>query len=1228
MSFRLLLVITTLSVLSFKTVSAQNPLFAPAVNYNVGSQPRSVFAADLDGDGNNDLAVANWNSNNVSILFNDGYGIFSQPVNYGIGGYPRSVFAADFDGDGDKDLVVANDVSPGFVSILINNGNGTYQAPANYDVGTWPHSVFAADLDSDGDIDLAVANGNSTSISILFNNGDGIFQAAVNYNVGNWPYSIFASDLDGDGDNDIAVANYSSNNVSILINNGNGIFQEAVNLSVGIGPTSVFAADLNNDGDNDLAVANASSNDISILFNNGDGTFQEPEIYDSGNIPYSVLIVDIDSDGYKDLIVANSGSNTVSVLKNTGDGIFQTAVNYNVGTEPQIVFAADLNRDGFSDLAVANKNSNNISILINRRQSLWNVSANGNDTTGNGSENNPFKTIQHAINVSSNSDTVLVAPGTYYENINFNRHSIVLGSYYLISGDTSLIENTTIDGHNLAPSVLVDSGEDTTTIVCGFKIQNGVGGGIRCLNSSIKICHNIITGNTSIAENGCGIYGEYANNLHISDCKIFGNGGGVRGGGIYIAESANSIIENNQIVGNSVLWRGGGIMILHGAGTLIKNNLISDNWTNSNYYEHSYGGGICCVGQGTIQGNVIVNNYAARGAGIGSDWASINLVINNTIWGNQYGYGIWGTYISINNIFWGNSPGQIGIYYGSISYSDIQGGWGGLGNIDSDPLFTDTAIGNFNLQANSLCIDTGDPNSQFDPDGTRADMGALSFIYQVSPFHLIEPASNSIYLLSHPQYIWSKSVDSSYQVFYKLFFDDDSTLSTPESTYILTDTSYAPVDSLTRSKYYYWKVRSFSNHYAPRYSPETGKFYLDGYPTTPIMFAPENGRIADSLTMLSWLISTDPDSFDGVSYTVQIDNDSAFTSPEVNQAGLRSGMVADDAFAICLGQLGGYESFQVDTRYFWRVRADDNYGLDSNWPDSIHWFVFMAQNHSPNPPDSGFSPVNGEEVISLTPVITWDNAFDPDRDDHPGTLSYAIRLSGDSFFTGPVYFDTSNQGINQIQSISDLNDNSHYFYQVKTIDDGGLSSGWSATQNFWTNHYNFPPEPFPLMEPLAEAKQVVANTHFTWGHTLDYDPNSSFTYSIQFSPDSLFRYDIGVHSGLTDTSITITTDSIALSGQIFWRVVAVDNDSLIRIGGIPEQVRQLIILPPGDANGSGTTTGLDVSFLVNYFKGRNSGPDPLLAGDANGSCTTTGLDVTYLVRFFKGIGSAPRRCGN
>ena len=93
--------------------------FQTAVNYGSGYYPSSVFASDLDGDGDNDLTVPNWNSNSVSIMRNNGDGTFQTAVNYGAGFGPSSVFASDLDGDGDKDLAVANILS-NRISILIN----------------------------------------------------------------------------------------------------------------------------------------------------------------------------------------------------------------------------------------------------------------------------------------------------------------------------------------------------------------------------------------------------------------------------------------------------------------------------------------------------------------------------------------------------------------------------------------------------------------------------------------------------------------------------------------------------------------------------------------------------------------------------------------------------------------------------------------------------------------------------------------------------------------------------------------------------------------------------------------------------------------------------------------------------------------------------------------------------------------------------------------------------
>ena len=347
-------------IVSYKVCYAD---FLSAVSYSVGNNPRSVFAADLDSDGDNDLAVANYSNNNVSVLLNNGDGTFVAATNYGVGNRPSSVFAADLDSDGDNDLVVANYFSDN-VSVLKNNGDGTFAAAVNYTAGDGAWSVDAIDLDGDFDLDLAVTNSNTTTVSIFLNNGDGTFAAAVNYGVQNVPSSVFAADLDSDGDNDLAVANYFSASISTLLNNGDGTFAAAVNYNIVNFPIALFAADLDSDGDNDLATANYDNANTSVLLNNGDGTFAAAVNYGVGSHPPSVFAADLDSDGDNDLAVANYSNNNVSVLLNNGDGTFVAAVNYSTGSGPWSVFAADLDSDGDNDLAVAEYNSGMVSIFI------------------------------------------------------------------------------------------------------------------------------------------------------------------------------------------------------------------------------------------------------------------------------------------------------------------------------------------------------------------------------------------------------------------------------------------------------------------------------------------------------------------------------------------------------------------------------------------------------------------------------------------------------------------------------------------------------------------------------------------------------------------------------------------------------------------------------------------------------------------------------------------------
>ncbi|MFC1889216.1 nitrous oxide reductase family maturation protein NosD [Thermodesulfobacteriota bacterium] len=382
-------------------------------------------------------------------------------------------------------------------------------------------------------------------------------------------------------------------------------------------------------------------------------------------------------------------------------------------------------------------------------------------------------TIQAGIDAAVRGDIVLVAPGTYFENITFR------GKKISVQGEAG-VEETIIDGNNTGSVVRFWRGETEDSLIKGFTIRNGrfaLGGGISCVFASPMISDCKIIENHSEGMGG-GILCLGSSPV-IRDCTVFGNraepGVGM-GGGIMCALS-HAVIENCQISYNKSYQYGSGIFCYYSSPT-IRDSSINDN----SFYDHSLGdGGIALLGSSPLIANceiksngehvyaptcgilctllskptitnctishntadgiscqtfgnpVITNCTITENSrwGIDCEMYSFPRMTNCTISGNWDG-GIY-SYQSFptmrNSILWGNADPrecQYGIDGGSImsaGYSDMEGGHQQAcisedstllrlaGNIDADPLFV--GADDYHLQGASPCIDAGNPKASF-----------------------------------------------------------------------------------------------------------------------------------------------------------------------------------------------------------------------------------------------------------------------------------------------------------------------------------------------------------------------------------------------------------------------------------------------------------------------------------------------------------------------------------
>ncbi|MEI2725492.1 MAG: FG-GAP-like repeat-containing protein [Verrucomicrobiota bacterium] len=334
-------------------------IFVVASSPGVGSEPRSVTAVDVNGDGKADLISANTFDNTLTVLTNNGSGGFVLASSLSVGSQPQSVTSAEVNGDGKADLIAGG---IGGLAVLTNDGSGGFALSSSRGGGSL--CVTSADVNGDGRPDLISANAGPDTLTVLTNNGSGGFVLSASPGVGSVPYSVTSADVNGDGKPDLISANRGANTLTVLTNIGSGGFVFASSPGVGSEPFSVTAADVNGDGRVDLVSANSGTNTLTVLTNSGGAGFALGSSPVVGYFPQSVASADVNGDGKADLISGNLG--TMTVLTNNGSGGFALGSSLVVGSILSSVTAADVNGDGMVDLIGANYGFSELTVWITK----------------------------------------------------------------------------------------------------------------------------------------------------------------------------------------------------------------------------------------------------------------------------------------------------------------------------------------------------------------------------------------------------------------------------------------------------------------------------------------------------------------------------------------------------------------------------------------------------------------------------------------------------------------------------------------------------------------------------------------------------------------------------------------------------------------------------------------------------------------------------------------------
>src|SRR3954470_16371576 len=303
--------------------AADIPRFsAPLVTIQrfAGSELAPIVAADFNGDGKSDVAIAGKGGATVDVRLGKGDGSFRKPASYRVRADDfDDLVAADVNGDGMPDLVAAAESAPiDRIAVLLNDRAGRFRHRTAYRTRGGAAALAVADVSRDGNVDIVAANWQHPGLSVLLGQGGGRFAPPRTF-AGRSAEDIVVGDVNSDGVLDVVLERSEPSQISVRLGAGDGTFGRDQSIEMpSREPWSLTSSDLNRDGKLDLVVGYLDGRSVTVLLGNGDGTFAHAAPVPLGRNPDFALVADFNGDGNPDL--AGDSNPGFAVVTGRGDG--------------------------------------------------------------------------------------------------------------------------------------------------------------------------------------------------------------------------------------------------------------------------------------------------------------------------------------------------------------------------------------------------------------------------------------------------------------------------------------------------------------------------------------------------------------------------------------------------------------------------------------------------------------------------------------------------------------------------------------------------------------------------------------------------------------------------------------------------------------------------------------------------------------------------------------------